>query len=67
MGASRCLPKVVVKHAAEFFLAADAAYFGKGRGRFDEFVPDPLMVASIAIMAEKDRNGYSQMSFAQAN
>src|SRR5947208_2642249 len=56
IGASRGLPIVIVQHPAEFLLASDTACFGQRLGRFDEFVLDPLVIASMAIMTDENRD-----------
>jgi hypothetical protein len=33
--------------------------------RFDEFVLDPLVIASMAIMIYENRNSFAEMSFAE--
>jgi hypothetical protein len=62
---SRGFAVVIVEHPAEFLLTPDTPRFVQGRRRFDEFVLDPLVIASKAIMAHEDRDGFAEMSFAQ--
>ena len=65
IGASRGLPIVMVQHPAELLVASDTARFGQGLGRFDEFVLDPLVIASMAIMIDENRDGFAEMPFAE--
>jgi len=65
IGASGGLAIVIVQHPAEFLLASDTPAFGQGLRRFDEFVLNPLVIASTVIMNEENRDGFAEMSFAE--
>lgn len=66
-GPSRGLPIVIVEHAAKFFLASDGTHLGQGQWWLDQFVVDPLMVASIPIVIDENRDGFSEMFFTEEN
>ena len=63
--ASGGLAIVIVQHPAEFLLASDTPTFGQGLRRFDEFVLNPLVIASTVIMNEENRDGFAEMPFAE--
>ncbi len=41
------------------------AHFGQGLERFDKFVFDPLVIASMPIMTDENPDGFAEMSFAE--
>jgi hypothetical protein len=65
IGVSRHLSIVIVEHSSELPLAPDAAHFGQKLGWFDKLVLDSLMITPLAIVTDVDREGFSEVCFAQ--
>ena len=58
-------PGRVVQHPAQFLLASDAPQLGQGRQRLDEFVLDPLVIESMPIAIDENREGFAEVFFAE--
>jgi hypothetical protein len=56
IGASCGLPIIVVEHTSEMLFTPDAAHLGQRLRRLDQFVPDALVIAPVAIVIDKDRD-----------
>ena len=61
MGASGGLPVIVVEDPAEFLLASYVAHLRKELRWLHEFVSDPLVIASMPIIAAENREGCSEV------